>query len=529
MRCSPQISHRDFVAVLSRCSTRAHLEQLHAHAFVTGRAAAQTTTFHLLRFAANRLSCLPYARCLFDATPHPNVFLYSAILSAYVSSSAAASSPSSHVPARDALVLFLRMLRGGRPAPNQFVYPLALRAACAFGSRLVRSIHSHACKSGFCEYDVVRTSLLDGYSRYGMMADARKLFDGLTERNVISWTALVSGYARAGKVGDAIVLFERMPERDVAAWNAIISGCAQNGMFVEAVGILGKMVNEGVQPNAITVSSVLSACGHLGMLNIGKLIHCYAWRTCVGFGSSVLNGLIDMYGKCGNLKGATWIFNEVSDKSLTTWNSMINCLALHGRSKCAIAVFNAMRNTGVEPDVVTFVGLLNACTHGGFIGEGLRYFELMQQGHGIEPEIEHYGCIVDLLGRAGRFQDALNVINDMRIESDEVIWVSLLNACRIHRKLELAEFAIRKLLELDPNNANYTVMLANVYSEGGLWEEVGKVRKFVKEENIGKKLRGCSWIEVDCKTHRFYSGDDAHPESEDIYDTLEDLAASMEM
>ncbi|CAL5057097.1 unnamed protein product [Urochloa decumbens] len=527
MRCSPQLSHRDFVAVLSRCSTRAHLEQLHAHAFVSGRAAAQTTTFHLLRFAVLRLSCLPYARRLFDATPNPNVFLYSAMLSAYVSS--AAATPSSHAHARGALELFLRMLRCGRPAPNQFVYPLALRAACAVGVRFVRSVHSHACKSGFCEYDVIRTSLLDGYSRYGMMADARKLFDGLTERNVVSWTALVSGYARAGKVGDAIVLFERMPERDVAAWNAIISGCTQNGLFVEAVGILGRMVDKGFRPNATTVSCVLSACGHLGMLKIGKLIHCYAWRTCVGFGSSVLNGLIDMYGKCGNLKGARWIFDEVSDRSLTTWNSLINCLALHGCSERAIAVFNEMRDEGTEPDVVTFVGLLNACTHGGFVDEGLRYFELMQHEHGIEPEIEHYGCIVDLLGRAGRFEDALNVISNMRIKSDEVIWGSLLNACRIHRQLELADLAIRKLVELDPNNANYVVMLANVYSEGGLWEEVRKIRKSVKEENIGKKLPGCSWIEVDRKTHRFYSGDDVHPESEDIYDTLDDLAASMEL
>ncbi|XP_066324335.1 pentatricopeptide repeat-containing protein At1g33350-like [Miscanthus floridulus] len=453
MRCSPQLSRRDFVAVLSRCSTRAHLEQLHAHAFVTGCAAAQATTFHLLRFAALRLSCLTYARHLFDATPHPNVFLYSAILSAYVSAAAAAS-PSSYAHARDALALFFRMLRHCRPAPNQFVYPLVLRAACdvGVGVGIVRSIHSHACKSCFCGYDVIRTSLLHGYSRHGMMADARKLFDGESslhetlarvytlrpkppaaglrfapsEAWPISWsefgtTPTVSGYARAGKVGDAIVLFERMPKRDVAAWNAIIAGCSQNGLFVEAVGIFGRMVDAGFWPNATTVSCVLSACGHLGMLKIGKLIHCYAWRTCVGFGSSVLNGLIDMYGKCGNLEGARWIFDEVSDRSLATWNSLINCLALHGHSKCAISVFNEMRGEGIEPDVVTFVGLLNACTHGGFVDEGIKYFELMQHEHRLEPEIEHYGCIIDLLGRAGRFQDALNVISDMRIEADEVI------------------------------------------------------------------------------------------------------------
>ncbi|BAF09371.1 pentatricopeptide repeat-containing protein At1g33350 [Oryza sativa Japonica Group] len=520
----PFSSHGDFVAALHRCATLAHLKQLHAHAVVTGRAAAQTTTFHLLRFASLRLSCLPYARRLFDATPSPNVFLYSAMLSAY-----AAASSHSQEHARDSLALFLRMLRRGRPAPNQFVYPLVLRAACAIGVQLVRSIHCHACKDGFYGHDFIRTSLLDGYSRYGMMGDARKLFDGLTDRNVVSWTALVSGYARAGKVGDAIVLFERMPQRDVPAWNAIIAGCTQNGLFVEAVGIFRRMVDEGFRPNGTTVSCLLSACGHLGMLKIGKVIHGYAWRSCVGFGSSVVNGLIDMYGKCGNLMEAKWIFDAFSDRGLTTWNSLINCLALHGCSESAIAVFNSMRNEGVQPDEVTFVGLLNACTHGGFVDEGLRYFELMCDEHGIEPEIEHYGCVVDLLCRAGRFQDAMNFINDMKVQPDEVIWGSLLNACRIHRHLELAEHAIRNLLDLNPSNANYVVMLANLYSEGGFWEEVRKVRKLMKEDVTGKKLPGCSWIEVDRKTRRFYSGDDGHPESEDIYDTLDKLATTMEM
>lgn len=360
------------------------------------------------------------------------------------------------------------------------------------------------------------------------MLDARKLFDGLTDRNVVSWTALLSGYTRAGKVGDAIVLFERMSERDVAAWNAMIAGCTQNGLFLEALGICSRMVEEGFQPNGTTVACVLSACGHLGMLKIGKVFHGYAWRSCVGFGSSVVNGLIDMYGKCGTLKGARWMFDEFSDKSLTTWNCLINCLALHGHSKSAIAVFGEMRDAGIEPDEVTFVGLLNACTHGGFVDEGLMYFELMCDELRIEPEIEHYGCIIDLLGRAARFEDVMNVIKDMKVQPDEIIWGSLLNACRIHRQLELAEFAIRKLLQLNPNNVNYVVMLANLYSEGGSWEQVTKVRKLMQED-MGKKVPGCSWIEVDRKTHMFYSGDDTHPVSEDICNTLVELVASMEM
>lgn len=424
--------------------------------------------------------------------------------------------------------LFLDMLRRGRAQPNEFVYPLVLRACSAgLGLNLFKSVHGHAIKSGFGEFGVLQTSFLDGYARSGDVNIARKLFDGMSERNVVSWTALVSGYARVGKVGNAIALFDQMPERDVPSWNAIISGCAQNGFYSEAVMFFQKMAESCVKPNTTTVFCILSACGHIGMLRLGKLIHGYAYRNHTCFNSFVVNALIDMYGKCGSLKEAQWIFENLSDKSLTTWNSLINCFALHGHSESAISAFDKMREAGVVPDEITFVGLLNACAHGGFVNQGLNYFHNMTCEYSIKPSIEHYGCVVDLLSRAGRFLEAIDIINNMKIKPDEVVWGSFLNGCRIHRQKGLAEIAIKELLELDPDNADYSIMLANLYSENGMWDEVRRVRKVMRDIE-GKKLPGCSWVEVNKKTRQFYSGDKAHPESDEIYMVLDDLSEIME-
>ncbi|XP_072955490.1 pentatricopeptide repeat-containing protein At1g33350 [Typha angustifolia] len=504
------------LSLLGRCTHLAHLKQLQSRLITSGHGQSQFVSFKLVRFCSLVLADLRYARSIFDSLAAPNVFLYTAMLTAY----------SSICDAGSVVDLFNRMLRRGHPRPNEFIYPLVLRALFPShdaGLNLMKLVHTHVVKSGFEGYNVVQTSLLDVYARFADLHTARLLFDGLSERNVVSRTAMISGYARVGKMANAMSLFEEMHERDVPSWNAVVAGCAQNGLFSDVVSLFQRMVVEGARPNQTTVSCVLSACGHLGMLRLGKLVHGYIYRNRIGFNSFVLNGLIDMYGKCGNLKEARWIFNVLSDRSLTTWNSMINCLALHGHSESAIVSFHEMKLQGVKPDEVTFVGLLNACTHGGFIDEGLSYFESMSRDYQIEPEIEHYGCVIDLLGRAGRFEDAMKIVKNMRIEPDEVVWGSLLNGCRIYRVTELAEFAVRKLLEIDPNNTDYGVMLANLYSECGMWEEMGKVRKVMKKMG-GKKLPGCSWIEVDNKTHQFYSGNKLHPVSDEIYKVLEELA-----
>jgi pentatricopeptide repeat protein len=506
------------LSLLDRCTTISQLKQIHSHLITHGRGGNQPFLFKLLRVSYFSFSSLSYSRLIFSSLRFPNVFLYTAMLTVYSQNSDSFS----------VLDLFLDMLRRGHAQPNEFVYPLVLRACSAgLGLNFFKSVHGHAIKSGFGEFGVLQTSFLDGYARSGDVNIAHKLFDGMSEKTVVSWSALVSGYARVGKVGNAIALFNQMPERDVPSWNAIISGCAQNGFYSEAVMFFQEMVESCVKPNTTTTFCILSVCGHIGMLRLGKILHGYAYRIHTCFNFFVVNSLIDMYGKCGSLKEAQWIFENLSDKSLTSWNSLINCFALHGHIKNAISTFDNMGKAGLVPDEITFVGLLNACAHGGFVNQGLNYFHSMTSEYSIKPSIEHYGCVVDLLSRAGRFLEAIDIINNMQIKPDGVVWGSLLNGCRIHRQKNLAEIVIKELLELDPGNADYTMLLANLYSENGLWDEMKRVRKFMRDIE-GKKLPGCSWIEVNKKTQQFYSGDKSHSESDEIYMILDDLSEAME-
>uniref|UniRef100_A0A1D1Z152 Pentatricopeptide repeat-containing protein At1g33350 n=1 Tax=Anthurium amnicola TaxID=1678845 RepID=A0A1D1Z152_9ARAE len=511
--------HEHILGALERCSHLRHLQQLQAHLAVLGHAHTHFFSFKLLRFCALVLADLFYARALFDAIPSPNVYLYTAMITAYSSQPDPAS----------ALRLFTHMLRQGRPCPNHFIYPHVLRS-CSDASDLgsVGSVHARVAKTVFHAHGVVQTALLDAYAKCSELETARRLFDALSERNVVSWTAMITGYMRAGMIGNAMCLFEEMPERDVPSWNSIIAGCTQNGLFTEAIALFRRMIVAGARPNETTVVCVLSACGHLGTLQLGEWIHAHVYRNGIGPSPFVSNALMDMYGKCGSLKEARRVFDAVPRKSLTLWNSMINCLALHGHSEDAIETFKEMELDGPEPDAVTFVGLLNACTHGGLVDNGQAYFKSMTHGYGIEPRIEHYGCLIDLLGRAGKFKEVIEVIEDMGMEPDEVVWGSLLNSCRIYGDMKLAEFAVGKLLEMEPGNAGYAALLANLYSASGRWEEMGEVRKRSKETG-GKKLPGCSWIEVDSRVQQFYSCDRSHPMAQEIIDVLECLAGFLDI
>lgn len=424
------------------------------------------------------------------------------------------------------------MVRNLHPRPNHFIYPHVLKSCIE--PLQADLVHAHSLRSGFGEYPVVQTALLDSYSRSPSgLESARLLFNEMHERTVVSWTAMISGYIRFGKIGDAVTLFEEMPERDVPSWNALIAGCTQNGLFSQALSILRSMTSGstseegqsgGNRPNAITVACALSACGHSGTLQLGKEIHGYILRNGLAVDSYLSNALVDMYGKCGSLNEARVIFDKTASRNLTSWNSMINCLAFHGQTSCAISVFEEMMLSGTDivPDEVTFIGLLNACTHGGEVERGKAYFEAMTRDYNLQPRIEHYGCLIDLLGRAGKFEEALEVVGAMKIQPDEVIWGALLNGCRVHGRIDLAELAVSKLIELDPENGGYGAMLANIYGEQGKWEEVRRVRKILKERDTNK-TPGCSWVEINNQLHQFYSVDLTHPRTDEICAILESL------
>ncbi|XP_057519994.1 pentatricopeptide repeat-containing protein At1g33350 [Amaranthus tricolor] len=509
-----------FETILHKCKTLNHVKQLQAALITFGHhSQAQFFTFKLLRFCVLHLSNLHYAHLIFSHFKSPNVYLYSAIINAY-------ASKSNHF---SVLSLYKDMVNKGRPRPNHFIYPHVLKSGFeVFGMFGMKMIHTQIVKTGFGSNPIVQTGLVDCYCRFcSDYKTARQLFDEMCERNIVSWTAMISGYARVGKMGSAILLFDEMPERDVPSWNAIIAGCTQNGLFPEAILYLRRMLNScepKVKPNEVTLACALSACGQTGMLQLGKEIHGYVYRTGIGSDSHIFSALIDTYGKCGCLKEARRVFNITIDKSLATWNAMINCYALHGQSTSALDVFEDLMQIGndVRPDEITFVGLLSACTHGGLVEKGYYYFDLMTKVYGIEHQIQHYGCIVDLLGRAGRFGEVMGIINGMKIKADEMIWSSLLNGCKIHGNIHLAEFAISKLIEIDPRNGGYISMLANLYVEMAKWDQAHGAWRMLKEQNA-QKIPGCSWIEVDCRVHQFHSADETHPRAEEIYSTLGSL------
>ncbi|TKY45030.1 Pentatricopeptide repeat-containing protein [Spatholobus suberectus] len=501
---------------LSKSNHLNHLKQLQAYLTTLGHAHTHFYAFKLVRFCALTLSDLPYARLIFDHLPSPNTHLFTAMITAY------AARPATHP---SAFALFARMLRSHPPRrPNHFTFPHALKT-CP-GPRAAGSVHAQIVKTGFHQHPVVQTALVDSYSRVsGGLGNARKVFDEMSERSVVSFTAMVSGFARVGDVESAVRVFDEMPERDVPSWNALIAGCTQNGAFTQGIELFRKMVWQCDRPNEVTVVCALSACGHTGMLQLGRWIHGYVCKNGFVLDSFVANALVDMYGKCGSLVKARKVFEMNPDKGLTSWNSMINCFALHGQSDSAIAVFEEMVGCGgggVRPDEVTFIGLLNACTHGGLVEKGYWYFEMMVWQYGIEPWIEHYGCLIDLLGRAGRFDEAMDVVKGMSMEPDEVVWGSLLNGCKVHGRMDLAEFAAKKLVEVDPHNGGYGIMLANVYGELGKWDEVRNVWRTLKQQK-SYKIPGCSWIEVDDQVHQFYSLDKSNPRAEEMYSVLESL------
>lgn len=420
------------------------------------------------------------------------------------------------------------MIRENRSKPNHFMFSIILKSwpevVRSYGVELVQA---QIGKSGFSGYPVVQTAILDAYSRDDVLL-ARKVFDEMSERNVVSWTAMISGYTRAEKMGNAILLFEEMPEeiRDTPFWNCIIAGCVQNGLFSEAIEFFRRMVvEEGSRPNQGTIVCTLSALGHSGVLQIGKCIHGYIYRNGLSLCLFVANGLIDMYGKCGSFKKSRIVFDKSPETNLASWNSLMNCYALHGRSHEAIHFFEDMlrHEDGLKPDAVTFVGLLNACAHGGLVTEGRRYYDMMIKDYGIEPQIEHYGCLIDLLGRSGQFEEAMEVVQGMKTLADEVVWGALLNGCKIHRRTDLAEFAVKKLIEINPKNGGYSAMLANLYGELGKWDEAQKVRKRLSEGNV-YKAAGCSWIEIDNQIHSFHSAGKSHARKEEIYAVLKCLA-----
>ncbi|KAL5572164.1 hypothetical protein UlMin_021761 [Ulmus minor] len=489
------------------------LKQIHAYTLRNGIDQTSDLVLKLLQ-----IPNLPYAHTLFNLIPKPTVSLYNKLIKAY----------SSDGKFHNCFSLYNQMCLQG-VSPNEHSFTL-LFSACSSNSssRLGQTLHSHFVKLGFVLDVFALTALVNMYAKFGMLASARQVFDEMGVREIPTWNAMIAGYAKSGELERALELFGLMPCRNVVSWTTIISGYSQNGQYAKALAMFLQMEKKkDVMPNEVTVASVLPACANLGALEVGQRIEDYARKKGFFKDLYVSNAILELYARCGQIDVAWLVFNEIGNRrNLCSWNSMIMGLAVHGKCKEALNLYEQMLRVGITPDNVTFVGLILACTHGGMIFKGRQLFRAMKPKFGITPKLEHYGCMVDLLGRAGELQEAYDLIQGMPMKPDNVIWGALLGACSFHGNIKLAEKAAESLFELEPwNPANY-VLLSNIYASAGRWHGVAKLRKVMKGGRI-IKAAGYSFIEEEGQIHKFIVEDKSHPRCEEIYALLKALYAEM--
>nr|XP_018677402.1 PREDICTED: pentatricopeptide repeat-containing protein At4g14820-like [Musa acuminata subsp. malaccensis] len=428
----------------------------------------------------------------------------------------------------EALQLFDEMKSSG-VIPDRVILATIL-SACARTRNLTSggAVHSYIVESNLSIDAHLQSALISMYSNCGSMDTAQRLYDDTSAKNLVASTAMVFGYAKLGKIAVARSIFDQMTDKDLVCWSAMISGYAESDQPNEALKLFNEMHLLGVKPDQITMLSVISACANMGARDQAKWVHIFVDKN--GFHQilSIRNALIDMYSKCGSLVDARTIFDETAFKDVITWTSMITGFAMHGNGRSALAVFDHMISEGVKPNGVTFISLLYACSHAGLVDEGRRIFESMIQDYRLEPKHEHYGCMVDLLGRARLLQEALEFIESMPFAPNVVVWGSLLGACRIHGDVKLGELVARRLLELDPNHDGAYVLLSNIYAKASRWEDVREVRNLMKNKGVIKEA-GFSWIELNGHVHEFMMGDKCHPRSSEIYGKLDEVVKELEL
>lgn len=417
------------------------------------------------------------ARNVFDAMVVRDVVSWTVMIEGYAESG--------HI--EDAFRLFTMMQEGVHPDKVTYMHILN---ACASSRNLKygEKVHSQVERAGFRGDLLVSTALVHMYAKCGAVKEARQVFDTMSRRDVVSWSAMIGGYA--------------------------VNGCGK-----EAFQIFRQMKRERVEPDRVTYINILNVCVDPGMLDLGKEIHSQV--RIAGLLSHVPLGniLVHMYSKCGSIEGACQVFDNMVERDVITWNAMIGGYAQHGYAREALDLFERMLEEGVMPNSVTFVGVLSACSRAGFVTEGRHFFTSLLQDHGIVPTMELYGCMVDLLGRAGQLVKAEQFIISMPLEATASIWSSLLGACRIHGNLEVAERVAERSLILDPHDGAVYVQLSHMYAAAGMWDNVAKVRKVMEDRGV-KKEQGCTWVQIDGKVHSFVTEDRSHPQAREIYTEL---------
>lgn len=499
---------------------------LHAHLIVNGSA---RLTYFATKLISFYVECkqLSSAHKLFEKIPQTNLRRWIVLTGAY----------SRHGFHHEAMSLFCKM-QGQGLSPNKFVLPSVLKSCGHLSDRRTgEKIHAAILRHELESDAFVSSSLIDMYSKCKEFRKARLVFDKMPVKDLVAANAMVSGYVQLGFVKEAMCLVQEIQklglkpnivtwntlisgfsqvgddsmvseifqlmrpggiEPDVVSWTSVISGFVQRFRNEEAFDTFRQMLGLGLLPSSATISSLLPACASIADSRHGKAIHGYSVMIGVEDDIYVRSALVDMYAKCGFIYEAKTLFDTMPERNRVTWNSMIFGFTNHGYCTEAINLFNQMieeeETTRIKPDHLTFTAVFTACSHAGLVELGENLFCVMQEKYQIEPRIEHYACLVDLLGRAGKIAEAYDLIKTMPIEPDLFVWGALLGACRKHGNIELAEIAAKHLRELEPDSRGSGLLLSSLYADAGSWEEAARVKKMMKKRK-SRKFPGCSWVE----------------------------------
>ncbi|KAL9303468.1 hypothetical protein ACSQ67_020731 [Phaseolus vulgaris] len=528
---------------IKRCMTQKSLESVYACMIKTN---TTQDCFLMNQFisSCSALSYVDLASSTFAHMENPNAFVYNALIRGC-----------GHCCYPDrALGFYIHMLRNN-VMPNSYSFSSLIKACTLLmDSAFGKAVHGHIWKNGFDSHMFVQTTLVEFYSTLGDVSGSRRVFDDMPERDVFAWTTMISALVRDGDMASAGNLFDEMPEKNIATWNAMIDGHAKlgnaesaeflfnqmlardiiswttmmscfsrNKRYMDVVRLFHDMIDKGMIPDEVTMSTVISACAHLGALDLGKEVHLYLMLHEFDLDVYIGSSLIDMYAKCGSIDRALLVFYKLQNKNLYCWNSIIDGLATHGYAKEALRMFGAMESKRIRPNAVTFISILSACTHTGFVEEGHCRFMSMIKDYCITPQVEHYGCMVDLLSKAGLLEDALEMVRNMAVEPNSFIWGALLNGCKLHKNLEIAHIAVQNLMVLEPSNSGHYSLLVSMHAEVNRWSEVAKIRTAMKDLGVEKRCPGASWVEINKRVHVFAASDTYHPSYSQFHLLLAEL------
>lgn len=397
---------------------------------------------------------------------------------------------------------------------------------------LGREIHCFAIKNGLAENAFVNSALIAMYSSCSRISHAELVFVNMPQCDVVSWNMIISAYFRNGQCEKALNKFQEMRRQgvklDIVSWNSVISGCTDNGKAREALVLLRHMQHLGIRPNQITITSVLSACTLLEDWKGGKEIHAYIIRGYLMEDLAAMTVLVLIYAKSGDLEMSNRLFNMMPVKDTVAWNTIIIANSMHGRGEEALLLFNEMIRSGIKPNSATFTGVLSGCSHSQMMDQGLSIFHSMSKDHKIEPDAEHYSCMVDVLSRGGRLVEAYRFIQEMPTEPSASAWGALLGACRIHKNVDLGRVAASCLFEVEPDNPGNYVLLFNILVGAKLWEEASRIRTLMRDRGI-KKVPGCSWVQVKNRMHTFIVGDKSSDQYNKLYQFLDEIRMKMKL